>query len=243
MFTQSIIFNIIVVRRRCMPEISENTCNIQTQMKEGWLSLNWWINTLFYFHLLVNVAIKKAKLIVLALAFSPWHEESEIKSLSPSKLDAVDWSWMVRLVFIDFDRGWYLWWYFWSPVLRSQWNSYSASSFLFRSFSSKKACICSTRSSSVSSSELPFFLFCEVSLSLHGAILIGQPNLLVLTQSIYRHQVHVEWSIVLYLRRYYKWRLSSFWERDCVGPPGQSWLPCRRAYLRAELGSFDLYRL
>ena len=217
-----------------MPEISENTCNIWTQVKEGWLSLNWWINTLFYFHLLVNVAIKKWKLIVLAFGF---------QSLAWRNWNYHLQSWMVRLVFVDFDCGWYLWWYFWSPVLRSQWNSYSTSSFLFRSFSSKKACICSTRSSSVSSSELPFFLFCELSLALHGAILIGQPNLLVLTQSIYRHQVHVEWSIVLYLRRYYKWRLSSFWERDCVGPPGQSWLPRRRAYLRAELGSFDLCRL
>ena len=35
MFIQSIIFIINVVRRRCMPEISEKTRNIQTQMKEG----------------------------------------------------------------------------------------------------------------------------------------------------------------------------------------------------------------
>ena len=124
---------------------------------------------------------------------------------------------------------------FWSPVLRSWWNSYSAFFFLFRSLSSKNACICLMRSLSLSSLELSFFLFCELSLTLDDAILIGQPNLLVLTQSIYWHQGHVEWSILLLLRRYYKWWLSSFWERDCVGPPGESWLLRRRAYLRAEL--------
>ena len=109
--------------------------------------------------------------------------------------------------------------------------------FLFRRFSSRNACICSTRSSSVSSLELSFFLFCELSLTLDDAILIGQPNLLVLTQSIYWHHGHVEWSILLLFRRYYKWWLYSFWERDCVGQQGQSLLPRRRACLRAELGS------
>ena len=84
-------------------------------------------------------------------------------------------------------------------------------------------------------SNYPFFLFCELSLTLDDAILFGQPNVLVLTQSIYWHHGHVEWSILLLLRRYYKWWLSSFWERDCVGPPGQSWLLHRQAYLRAEL--------
>ena len=141
---------------------------------------------------------------------------------------------MVRLVFVDFDRGRYLWWYFWSPVLRSQWNSYSAS-FFFAGFHLGTLAFAQR---GLSSLELSFFLFCELSLTLDDAILIGQPNLLVLTQSIYWHHGHVEWSILLLFRRYYKWWLYSFWERDCVGQQGQSLLPRRRACLRAELGSW-----
>ena len=62
-----------------MSEISENTCNIQTQMKDGWLSLNQWINTLFYFtYWLTWLYISENQMSPLS-AFSPKHEKTEIK--------------------------------------------------------------------------------------------------------------------------------------------------------------------